>query len=491
MVWLDREIAELSASAAADLPAALARVETRQGRILAGLLALLGEIAEKRRPPPGGEPPAAAPARPHLTPEEAAEDLHRDLERFARDQQRILEHSRTLLERGPQDLTEKEEAILGELAREEAAWARYFEEKLTDFSKLPEQDFADGAVAEEWNEVFQEIQKASEELYKQNVELAVPHEQAGLEGAEELMHNLERWLPDTPDTQKWLMEEPEGLPPIPMAELPGELEDIVGELLDDEEAMSEEVEDVTSSWMDSLDKGAGWDATDGPISNMSAKGVTGNRLPNEQEIGGRAGEGRTGRSHGQMVEETAQGKGGRETPTRLTPSPFEPGSVEDASREDPGGATGGGKQAGSGEEGLRGPVPPALRQAMERLGQRQAAIRQQAETVALHLRRRGLPSGDLETAIAAMQRLEAAAGAAAGGRLRQSYSRAVDALGEARRSVGVAAATRREENRLAPRAREAILAGWREGVPPGYEEMVSAYYQALAEDAPPAAPQTE
>ena len=53
------------------------------------------------------------------------------------------------------------------------------------------------------------------------------------------------------------------------------LEDIVGDLIDREEEMTEDVEDVTSGWLDSLDKGAGWDAMDGPISNMSAKGVTG------------------------------------------------------------------------------------------------------------------------------------------------------------------------------------------------------------------------
>ena len=44
----------------------------------------------------------------------------------------------------------------------------------------------------------------------------------------------------------------------------------------------DEAEDVSSSAIDSLDKGAGWDAIDGPISDNSAKGVTGNRLPNDQ-----------------------------------------------------------------------------------------------------------------------------------------------------------------------------------------------------------------
>ena len=68
-----------------------------------------------------------------------------------------------------------------------------------------------------------------------------------------------------------------------MAELPGELQDIVGQLMEQEEDLFDEMEDVSSSAADSIDKGAGWDAADGPISNISAQGVTGNRLPSTSE----------------------------------------------------------------------------------------------------------------------------------------------------------------------------------------------------------------
>src|SRR5258708_6409593 len=78
--------------------------------------------------------------------------------------------------------------------------------------------------------------------------------------------------------------------------------------------------------MDSADKGAGGLVGDGPMSNMSAKGVTGNQLPNKDEIGGRSGEGRNGKSDGQMGGDTAVGKGGNEAPTRITPAPFENGA---------------------------------------------------------------------------------------------------------------------------------------------------------------------
>jgi hypothetical protein len=386
-----------------------------------------------------------------------------------------------LLDKGPEDLTEQEKKVLGELAREEANWAKFFEEKLTDYSKLPLQDFADGSMAKELNEVFQEIKLAAKELYEKKTELAVPQEQAGLENAKELVHNLERWLPDTPDNQKWMMEEPPKPADVAIAELPNELEDIVGDLLDKEEDMKQDVEDVSSSWLDSIDKGAGWDAMDGPIANMSAKGVTGNRLPTEMEIGGRAGEGRTGRSQGQFVEETADGKGGRETPTRLSPTPFEQGSVKDSAKGDQGGATGGGKLSGFGEQGLRGPTAPPMTQAAPRLADKQAKLRQQAEALALKLRAYKLPTGDLESAIAAMKQVEDAARKVDGAKLRQSYNRVLDTLGDARGAVRSETGLLREQTKLPSWMRDEISAGLQDGTPKGYEEMIAAYFRALAE----------
>lgn len=267
---------------------------------------------------------------------------------------------------------------------------------------------------------------------------------------------------------------------VPISELPKQLEDIVGELLDKEEEMSEDIEDVTSAWMDNLDKGAGWLAADGPISNMSAKGITGNMLPNQNEIGGRSGEGRTGRSHGQMVENEAWGKGGRETPTRLTPSTFESGSVKDHSTDPTGGATGGGKVAGSDAEGLRGPVPPELKQALQRLSGNQAKVRQEAGDLALRLRKQGAPVPQLEAAVTAMQAMEEATRKADGAGIRSRYSEAVDALKDTRREM-VLGGLGREKIRLERSQRDGMTQGAGAGrVPPGYEEMTSRYFQELA-----------
>ena len=260
------------------------------------------------------------------------------------------------------------------MAAAEDDWAKFMKELQSDLSKLPEQDFANSSMAKELVEIQTELKMAEDALLKKSADIAVPLEQLGYERAEELKTNIEKWLPDTPDREKWSQEESltDKDKEAPMAELPGELEDMVGDLMEQEEDLFDEMEDVSSSAADSLDKGAGWDAMDGPISNMSAKGVTGNRLPNTSEIGGRSGEGRQGKSSGEFVGDEAVGKGGRKTPSRLTPDPIVKGQIKDHSKESAGGATGGGKESGKGGEGLEGPRPAQPRPARRRTPGRQA-----------------------------------------------------------------------------------------------------------------------
>jgi hypothetical protein len=457
----------------------LTSATVRQDDLIARLTALLGSIAADAR----AKPPAPAVAG---TPQQEAdrhrgEELKKDLERFLDDQKRILERSRTLADRGGADLTADEDKIAGELSRSEKEWAKMLDEKLTDFAKNPPQDFSDASLATETNAVWQDVKLAADALDGKKIELAVPREQSGLENAEKLVNNLEKWLMDSPDKIKWEMEDAPASADVPLAELPKELEDIVGDLLDKAEEMTPDVQDASSAWMDSIDKGAGWGTGDGPISNMSAKGVTGNVLPNANEVGGRSGEGRNGRSNGQMVQDSAVGKGGQETPTRLSNTPFEQGSVKDSSKESGGGASGGGKLSGFDAEGLRGPAPPPqLKQAMARLAGKQQELRQKAEVVATGLRARRMPSGAVESAVAALDEAAEAAKRFDAPRLRQVHARILDDLGAARRDLADASSVRRDRSTLGERARAAAAAGADEPVPAGYEDMAGRYFQALA-----------
>ncbi len=462
---------------AAEAKGPLGRARDADDRLLARLLALLGDLAA----PAAVARPEAPISEAPRSPADRLSRLAEDLKRFVAEERRVLEATKDVEKRASEDLSKGDEELLGKLAEQEAAWAKLFEEAFTDLSKVPKQDFADSSLLEELNQVYMEVQKAAEALSAKKVELAVPAEQSGLELAEKLETNLERWITDTPDREKWVMEEPPQEYDVPLADLPSELEDIVGDLIDSEEEMDESVEDVSSSWMDSLDKGAGWDATDGPISNMSARGITGNRLPNQNEIGGRSGEGRSGKSHGQMVEETAEGKGGRQTPTRKTESPFEAGSVKDTSRDPRGGATGGGKVAGEGETGLRGTPPPPVKAKLDRLKGNQGELRQQAERLQRWLRALHLPSAEVDAAIAQMKWIEDHLASGQGFDLRQAHADVKDALSVARRALASEAdSLRAKEAVLPPEVRREIFSGLREPIPPGLEEVVKAFYEALS-----------
>jgi hypothetical protein len=275
--------------------------------------------------------------------------------------------------------------------------------------------------------------------------------------------------------------------------LPGELEDLVGELMEGEEDLFDEMEDVSSSAADSLDKGAGWDAMDGPISNMSAKGVTGNRLPNTSEIGGRSGEGRQGRASGEFVADEAVGKGGRKTPSRLTPDPYVKGQIKDHSRQSAGGATGGGKESGKGGEGLEGSLrrPPGPRDA-QRLAGKQAALRNKAEGIDLQFQVANFHRTDLERMIEIMSQVERDLKA---GRyqnaLRQRHVLA-EGLGNIKQYLEGELEVRQDATPNLPTdIQKKILGSMHDPSPSGWEELNRRYFERLATGGGETAPAAE
>lgn len=439
---------------------------------------LEGRIAALRSAEEKGETLTSPLAGPRTPSGKLAELLDRVRE-FQAAQKEVLARTQAFEDRLPEDFSPQDAKALEELAASEENWGRVLEEKAVDLSKVPSQDASVAAVAEEVLELVEEIDLARDYLKGKNVELAVPVEESGLALAEKIETNIERWLLRDRDRLKWVMEEPAGEFDVPLADLPSELEDIVGDLADREELMTEETEDVTSSWLDSMDDGIGWDAMDGPISNMTAKGVTGNLLPNDMEIGGRSGEGRSGKSHGQIVEETASGKGGRQTPSRSTPGPFEAGSVKDSGRDPTGGATGGGKLAGAAPPGLRGPSSPQLERRIGDLADRQVRIREDAEKLDLALRKRRHFAQSLTRALELMKALEE--GLRAG--RPANYAGVTRAIASELRALERAIAAGRSE-RLAEAGLPASLehealdaAG--EEIPAQYESLIRDYYRSL------------
>jgi hypothetical protein len=475
--------------AASGLARPAAELSATQARIVDVLRRLLGEVRKEEaerlaelKKRPGTELPSDV--------KEKLRELKDKFAEFLKQQKKVIEATEDLAKKPVEDFTEKDKQLLKDLAAAEDDWSKFMADKHTDLSKLPEQDFSNPSLLKELVEVQTELKMARDALTKKTADIAVPLEQLGAEMAKEMTTNIEKWLPDTPDREKWSQEEPlaDDMKEAPMAELPKEMEDIVGKLMEDEEDLFDEMEDASSSWADSLDKGAGWDAMDGPISNNSAQGVTGNRLPNTSEIAGRSGEGRQGKSSGEFVGDTAVGKGGRNTPSRLTPDPYVKGQIKDFSKDPVGGATGGGKESGQGGEGLHGPTPNRPERDLGRLAIKQAQLRNKAEGVDLKFQVMKYHHNDLKRMMDVMAAVENDLKA---GRYRSALRRRdvlLEGLGQVKTYLKGEFTVRRDATANLPAdIQKEILGSMQEPSPPGWEELNRQYFQRLT-TAPPTAP---
>jgi hypothetical protein len=372
------------AKEAVDLSAASApiveQLQSRQRQVIDTLESLLAMLNAQPQP---ATQPVGKRGDQLLTKADEFKKLDEALKQFMKEQQRILDQTAGLAKKPVDNFDDKDKKLLDELTQQQDKMDAFMKAKISDFSKLGEQDMSNGSLLKDLMSVSTEVTMAKDALNQKSTEIAVPAEENGIEGAKEISTNIEKWLADSPDRTKWTQEELPDKSDTPMAELPKELEDMVGQLMEQEEDLLDEAEDMNANITDSIDKGVGWDAMDGPIADMSAKGVTGNVLPNNNEMGGRSGEGRSGQSQGEFVGDSAVGKGGRNTPTRLDPTAFQQGQINDTSKDPVGGATGGGKMSGQGAAGLEGPVPPALQQGLKRLATKQAEIRNAAERLNL------------------------------------------------------------------------------------------------------------
>jgi len=404
------------------------------------------------------------------------------LKRFLKDQEGIIKRTKAL-HRKPKDWTEQEKTELAKIAEEEDMWGDRLVDNVDAMQKLAAQDFSDATILSEYKEIIENVEQATEKLERKVVEMAVPLEQSAFALATKILEDMEMWFPDAPDNLKWKMEEPLEQPEIPQAELPEKLQDLIGDLIESQDQLNDEAEDISSGWAGSFDS-VGWGVMDGPISSYAAQGKTGNQLPDSSEMGGRSGDGRSGRSSGQLVENVAKGLEGRRTPTRLSNDDYEKGVVEELKQLATGGSTGGGKKSGGGEEGLQGVFPPPMERDMERLRKLQKGIREKSQRILKDLKGVMVQAQDLEAAVDIMKQIERELD-------RRDY-RYVDlarkqkqVLRHLERTAGTSAKDmilRRQDPSLMSRQfRREMLDAMDEAYPKQYEKALANYYKTLSE----------
>jgi len=467
----------------ADRAPAKQRILTTMDHVIEALAKLIGEVERNI-----AKAEQADRVLEQLDPEQRDEalkrvrDMLRKLRDFSTEQDQVIKDTEALARKG-EDFTEPELQKIEKLKGAEDEWAEVFTDSVKDIQKLTEQGFADQTIANDYKEMVEQIEAASRKLDQKLVEMAVPREQAGREMAESLAEEMEMWLPAGADNLKWMMEEPLDMPEIPMVELPDQLHDLIGELIEEQDELNDMAEDLTSAWADSIAEGAGWEVAGGPISNFSAVGKTGNQLPDDNEISGRSGEGRSGRSQGQMVEDVAKGLSGRKTPTRNTNDPYEQGVVKELQEMATSGATGGGKARGGGREGLEGDSPPPLYDGLEYMKDWQKRLRSKAQRTAGQLRMIRMTSPDMSEIIELMKQAERDAD---DGRYQEMFQTQRMVLSRLRRAQDLVVrnvSLRVDRAYHAPAdQRRPVLDAADEPVPMEYRQAVRRYFENLSED---------
>ncbi|NOY82057.1 MAG: hypothetical protein GXP31_13760 [Kiritimatiellaeota bacterium] len=323
-------------------------------------------------------------------------------------QAKIAEVTRDLASRGKLD--DEVRKKLAEMDKEQESMADMVEKLAQDLYQFPELPVCN-ELNSKMREVYEDVEQAMDSENAPALEIAVQKEDALLDAirnTKERVEDVEMWLPDVPDHITWNMEsfDTDEFPDMPLVPLPDELEDIVGDLLDQAQSEAQQSQDTTGNNM-IADMEMGWGVMDGPMPSFSAKGKSGNTRPNDNEMTGRSGAGREGQSNGELVENRVKGLEGTKTHARRTRDPFQKGQVtEDEDSTLDAKATGGGKLGGESESiGMFGKAPRRDLNTREH-GVDPTKLRQETEAVYATARLLYLGTGSLGTAARDLRGLE-------------------------------------------------------------------------------------
>ncbi len=278
------------------------------------------------------------------------------------------------------------------------------------------------------------------------------------------------------------VENPEDSGKIPdLGELPAELPIKLTDLL---KGLDELDPPIPQSGSELMDKGdAGGNPTADNLDSASAAGQMTPETPNPlKKVKGRGQLGRSGQSDGQMASGKAPAIPDNETamPPRLRPGSGEEGTITDEDSA-PATSVGMGKGTGtaSGFAEMGRLAPDELKKLQELMGAPEQKSKENLRGLLLALQRHNLPTTDLKRAL---ERLKQIQSKKQGVDVRQTLNEAIQHMRKAEKSLAGAYELRAQQ--LADGSyKDAHQADTTGGtVPAGFENMVSAYTKALAEE---------
>lgn len=424
-----------------------------------------------------------------------AEEMKDRLGKLEAIQREIVEKSKDLARKD--EFRPEDQATAKEIKESKDLMLEVIEQMLTDahvFPDLKPSNELRSELVSIYEDVIQTDKPEAAEGKLKPQEIAVQKEDSLLKAIEEskkISEDMEMWLPNKLETQKWLMEnfDKQEMPDIPNLPLPEAFEDIVGDLLQEQEGLNQEVIDAASNQAFAQNPANGWEIRDGPMPGFGAQGKSGNERPNQNEQTGRSAGGREGMSTGEMVADRASNLEGTQADARRTKDPLQQGQIQDDGGGNPVKATGGGKIGGfSDRQGMDGNAPLRGTNAPRQLTNNALATEQAllaektsqtcAKASLLYLRTDGMTD--------VVRLMEESQQALKDGRLRDYTSlhhRIVRRLDEVKGGINTGDVVKLpSQSRESVRLTDKQLLGGSEGeVPVQYKDMVGEYFRALNE----------
>lgn len=360
----------------------------------------------------------------------------------------------------------------------------------TDLHIFPELPVGNDLVADVY-QIYEEVAQVPGSESTPASELGLQKEDwilEALERATERLDDMEMWLVSQPDAVKRNTEnfDQQELPQIPVIPLASELEDIIGDLLEQEKEIMDQADDSATN-QGLADMPAGWGIAEGEFANFSAKGKSGNERPEHKDQDGRSLVGRQGMSDGETVAGSGKiNEGDSNIEARRTQDSLQSGQVQEEGHAEAK-ATGGGKGSGYSDRlGMAGTGrrEDAKTAARSELGL-QAMLRRSAEALYAKASMAHVRTGSLDEAVRAMQQAEDALRRGAPIReIREFQRRAVAALAKTQADIGSGVYLPVPAAATGAPLMGADEAAPADAAPPAYRDLVAEYFRSLSEAAP-------